>query len=178
MGRQFMFYANQIDVDNLIQVVQKYNGIIINEDGSILDPDDLSHILEYEYLKQKFSYVGLYIKLENSLIEYNHHPSIHRTCLKMFESEVIQFSLPCPRKNEKSFSWGRLWYAPKAYDTDGNILVKTNDLNILYNNIKLYVRKNYCLSQNKSSYIAPNCYELYKKGEYIPLTINDFPVIF
>ena len=169
MGRQIMFYADAVDMEHLIRFIQQCNGIIINEDGSVLDDDDLSHILEPEYLESKFPYVDLWIKLENSLISYDYYPKSNRTSLKLFESEAIQFSRPSSRKNEKNlFSWGRFWYAPKSYDADGRILVKNPDLNILYNALKRYIRKNYRISRDKLTYIAPHCYELYKRGEYLP----------
>lgn len=69
---------------------------------------------------------------------------------------------------ENGFECGRFWYAASFYDTDGNLNPKSKEVDTLFRGLKNHIRKNFLLSKDKSYYIAPDAYEKYLLGFYVP----------
>ena len=43
--------------------------------------------------------------------------------------------------------------------------------------VKKYIRKYYHLSKDKSYYLGPNFYDLYKRGKCVPVSFNEIPIV-
>lgn len=163
VGQQVCFFAIQKDMDELFNYIYSKGGIVINEDGNELNEYDLAHIMDKDYLDNRFRFYGLYIKISTSKIIYDYYPSIDRTCLCDSKSDVLQLSIPQHMKDmdKYEFQYGRVY----LFGIDNGNTAKTVKL---YDSIKYYIRKNYIIGENKWTYIGKNAYEQYKLGKYIP----------
>lgn len=166
MGRQVMFYVSQKDANDLIRVIQENGGIIIHESGKELDENDLLHFTDYSYLHNKYYYVSCYIKVQDSEIKYDYYERINRLCLNDDKSEVINVWMHC-KSNEvpNGIEWARFWHNPN-----------NKKLDKVYNAAKKHIRKNFHICKDKSYYLGPDFYELYKQGKCIPVTITGIPI--
>ena len=73
-----------------------------------------------------------------------------------------------PSYVENGFEHGRFWYAPEYYDDYGNKVRKSKELDILFNNLSKFIKKNYRLTKDKFAYIGPDAYEKYLEGSFVP----------
>ena len=173
MGKQIRFYITQTDAKDLIDLIYSNGGILISTAGDELTKDDLEHIADVIYIKNKYIDSCVYIKLQNSNLQFDNYK---RKYIDYEYSDVIEFSLPRPIKHrENTFSAGRFWYATSYYNKN-NELIKKTLMKGMFNLLQKYIRKNYIANDDKSEYIGLDCYEKYKRGEYIT-TVNDGAIL-
>lgn len=166
MGRQIMFYATQKDANELIEIIKENGGIIIHESGAELDEVDLLHFTDHSYLHEKYFYVSCFIKVSDSVLQYDYYERINRRCLNEDKSEVIHIWMPCEsNKIQNGMTWARFWHDPN-----------NKKLDKIFNAVKKYIRKNYYLYA-KSYYLGPDFYNHYLQGTCIPVTINGISIM-
>jgi hypothetical protein len=172
MGKQICFFANETDINNMISIIKQKNGIIIIEDGYELNEFELLNITNQEYCRQRFKHNNFFIKLISSKTEFNYYPKNERKCIDEMVSDVIQFGVCKPvMQKDGYFEHGRFWYQTK-YLINGKNIIKSKDIELLYNSLRNYIIKNYRKSRNKLWYIGPDTYIKYKQGLFIPCSLN------
>lgn len=80
---------------------------------------------------------------------------------------------PVFRKNpayiKGGFEHARFWFAPASYyDSESNVVKKSEGVCDLYRYLQRYIKKNYKLATNRFGYIGKDAYEHYCLGDFVP----------
>ena len=167
MGWQVNFYGTQKDMNELCEFIKKKGGIVIQEDGKELTEEDLQHITDFEYIKKRFRYWNFYIKRKDSKIVYNYYSENNRKCVSDSYSDVLSFSIPWIRNNQKEYDRGRVYYYGQCEGWGAN----TEETKKLYNAIKRYIKNNYVKRKEEFGfqvYMGKDGYEQLKNGTLSP----------
>lgn len=84
-----------------------------------------------------------------------------------------------PNYVKNGYEHGRFWYCNKYIDDTGNIVMKSNRMLKVFNQIRRYIAKNYLLSCTKFAYIGLDAYKNYQMNGFIPCSGKNaikFPV--
>lgn len=73
-----------------------------------------------------------------------------------------------PNYVEYGFDHGRFWYASECLSIDGEKQNKSEELGVLFSNLRKYIKTNFILSKDKFAYIGPNAYKMYRSGTFVP----------
>ena len=73
-----------------------------------------------------------------------------------------------PSYIENGFEYGRLWYSSTFCNPNGDIIKKTKDGDLLFKNLKTFIQRHFLPSRDKFAYIAPDAYEKYLLGTFVP----------
>lgn len=82
--------------------------------------------------------------------------------------------IPNPNYVKNGYEYGRVYYQTSYFDdTHDCMMSKSPELDSLYNSIKRYIYRMYKKGKDKFFCIAPNAYEKYLRGEFVPCSGNN-----
>jgi hypothetical protein len=174
MGRQITFFATPTDYIPLIEHILKCGWYILNFEGKRVSLDEIKYVMQDSFDKGYVIY-DYYATKEGSKIIINKYKVGDRVDSTF--SEVIEISVCMLQRylNGKEleepnrYEHARFWYDRQYYDDKENIVVKSEELDKMFNSLVRQIKKNAKISKDNCHwYILPDAYRLYKKGKFIP----------
>ena len=173
MGKQIRFFATAIDYYMVLECVINNGWILINNCGDKVPLSQAKQLVQ-EYYEDKIKYLTFFATKEGFNI-FKHFRADH-TFMDMLCSEVIEISACSPLASNihgiitlpNQYEHGRIWYEKQYYDNDSNIMTKNDELDKMYNLLVRMIKRKSVISADRSAYILPDAYRLYKEGRFIP----------
>jgi len=168
MGKQINFLMD-LDTENLFKDIILHEGEILFE-GINSEPISIIALPE-EFSSNDWYSVYLY-KKEFGELFFNKLPN-GNLYIDTIKSPIIEFIRTVVRDDENEVSRGRLWYENKYYDDEGKLIHKSEELNIWYDCLCKWIKKNlpkteiYIRSEKYKENISSGIKELIKKGYVI-----------
>ncbi len=174
MGRQICFFATAKDYYILFDHIVNKGWVFIDRCGENISLERVKQMVQDNY-DNNSSCLMVYITKKDFNIKYKYLDS-NETFIKTIESEVIEISICCPpARNIKGlvvapnqYEHGRLWYERQYYDKNANMVIKSKELDKMFDSLARKVRANGIISETEFAYILPDAYKLYKEGRFIP----------
>ena len=173
MGRQICFFATPVDYFLILEHIVDIGWFFIDYNGEERSLTEIKQMIEdhYNYEGKRLSF---FISSKTLKIVKDSFPNFSR--IDEYCSEVIEISICSPPPPNirglitlpNQYESGRLWYTRQYYDYTGNTVLKSTEIDKMYNSLVRKIKKNSILSRDKFAYILPDAYRRYKEGIFIP----------
>ncbi len=161
MGRQIRFFMVGSDEIKFLELIEAEGDLIVDEKGNNIDINTLKDgMLHSEEKKDYMTFTEFYIIFPDSK-----KIKFESSIINQIRSDVIEVSR-CSMTKENLVWEGRLWAEFKYYDDKGDTIIKEKWFEQKFNKYRSWIKKNFRISLDKSSYIGEEAYKLYKEKGY------------
>lgn len=173
MGKQICFFATPKDYFELFDHIVNKGWYFVDDYGESISLEQAKQMVQNHYDNN-----GLCLKIfaTSKNLTFVKNIGSHRDFVDTLLSDVIEIivcSPPPPNIRDlvmlpNQYQHGRFWYERQYYDCHGNTVIKSTEVDKMYNSLVRKIRKKAVISKDKFAYILPDAYRLYKEELYFP----------
>ena len=173
MGRQICFFATAKDYFAIFDYFVEKKWFFIDIHGEKIPINMVKNMVQSHYESKG---VALKIFATNDNLNLVTWTANHMKFVDTMFSDVLEIIICSPPARNirgltilpNQYEHGRIWYERQYYDRNGNIVIKSQEVDKMYNALVRRIRKNAVISKDKFAYILPEAYRLYKEGCFRP----------